>query len=495
MSDLAISADASRAINDFRERLFKAKLPEDLKVASLSDDELLILTADEQVMKAVEKLKHSSSITRNEGRLYLHDRGILLDAEVAPPVRPYEPTLKLTTQIGTPGKVKAEPPKPRPVMVSAEDVEPEEVNWLWPGRIPRGKVSILMGEPGKGKSTFLSWLCASLTAGSVWPDSGTPIDPGSVIVIQSEESIATDVRPRLDALGADTSKVHFLTGVQRGDREPMPFSLATDMSALLEAVDAYPDLHLIVIDPIGSFLSGINVYNDTEVRQQLDSLFKLAEREDIAILFVSHLNKDGEKDILNRASNSGAFVQMARMVWYLSTDPKREDRRMISLVKGNPYDATKTGLSFGLDSRRRIHWDRSAIPMTAQEVDDLLKEMRRMKREKTIPGPAAMEAVIAEQTIIRLLANGPVLQTELQKLAFRERVNSSTFRRALKRLIHPDLAQVLRSKERPFTLRLPEVATPCGRPISSGDLGDAAFEAQSIATWEDDGGMQLFDQS
>ena len=93
------------------------------------------------------------------------------------------------------------------------DVTPERVDWLWPGRPPRGKIVTLDGNPGVGKSTLaLNWA-ARVAASSPWPDSARP-PIGDVLILSAEDGIADAIRPRIDATGGDPARVHVLTEVR-----------------------------------------------------------------------------------------------------------------------------------------------------------------------------------------------------------------------------------------------------------------------------------------
>src|SRR5262249_39274892 len=89
-------------------------------------------------------------------------------------------------------------------VVCVEDVQAEPITWLWPGRIARGKLSLIAGDPGLGKSVLTTALASVVSRGSKWPD-GTACEPGSVIFLSAEDDLADTIRPRLDAAGADCS--------------------------------------------------------------------------------------------------------------------------------------------------------------------------------------------------------------------------------------------------------------------------------------------------
>jgi RecA-family ATPase len=103
----------------------------------------------------------------------------------------------------------AQPAGPRLLVTTLSGVEPEEVNWLWPGRIPRGKTTLLAGDAGLGKSYLSLDIAARVSTGGTWPDGGD-VAEGDVLIVTAEDGLADTVRPRLDNLGADVSRVHHI---------------------------------------------------------------------------------------------------------------------------------------------------------------------------------------------------------------------------------------------------------------------------------------------
>ncbi len=147
---------------------------------------------------------------------------------------------------------------PGPVLRCLADVEPREVQWLWPGRVPLGRISLLVGRPGEGKSFLTTDMTAHVSTGRTWPD-GSACPCGSVILVSAEDDPHDTIRPRLDAHGADVRRVHLLATVRRrgeGGRLVEAMFTLEDLPALAEALDRQPDCRLIVIDPIGSFIGG-----------------------------------------------------------------------------------------------------------------------------------------------------------------------------------------------------------------------------------------------
>lgn len=246
-------------------------------------------------------------------------------ANAAEPVKPEEAATAVTVNCG-------------PVLVCLADVEPREVQWLWPGRVPLGRITLLVGRPSEGKSFLTTDMAARITSGRLWPD-GTACPSGSVILVCAEDDPGDTIRPRLDAHLADVSRVHLLSAVRRisdnGQPHEVLFTLA-DVVALEAALQTHPDCKLIVVDPIGSFLGGkTDAHRDNEVRGVLAPVARLAEKYGPAVLVVAHRRKGAGSIADDLALGSRAFTGIARAVWHLSRDSSDKGRRLLLPGKNN----------------------------------------------------------------------------------------------------------------------------------------------------------------
>lgn len=219
-----------------------------------------------------------------------------------------------------------------PVLVRLDTVQPEAVEWLWPLRLARGKLTILAGDPGLGKSFATSDIAARITRGSPWPDDGrAPL--GDVLLLSAEDGLRDTIRPRLDRLDADVSRVHVLTAIREGATE-RTFSLDRDCSRLHAALDTTGAL-LVVIDPVSAYLGGTDSYKDAEVRAILAPLAQLADERRVAVCCVMHLRKSREGNALQRLSGSIGFGAAARIVLGIGKDEQEPERRLFAGVKSN----------------------------------------------------------------------------------------------------------------------------------------------------------------
>jgi hypothetical protein len=266
-------------------------------------------------------------------------------------------------------------------MTRLADVEPERVSWLWPTRIPAGKVVTLDGDPGLGKSTLALSIAATVTLGGIWPD-GTRCDyPGAVLLMSAEDGLADTVRPRLDAAGADVTKVHAIEGVpivdEHGERTLRPPTL-DDVTALDEAITR-TGARLLVIDVVMAYLpTGTDSHKDQDIRRVLSRLAALADRTGCTVLLLRHLNKASGRDPLYRGGGSIGIVGAARAGLLVAPDPDDPERRVLASVKSNlgpaPESLAYRLVGAGDHGAARVQWEgqtnHTARTLLSEPTDD-----------------------------------------------------------------------------------------------------------------------------
>ena len=206
------------------------------------------------------------------------------------------------------------------------DIEAKPVCWLWPGRIARGKLTIIAGEPGLGKSQITASIAAVVTRGGRWPVEGQQCEPGHVLFLSAEDDPADTLRSRLEAAGADLNRVHIVDGVTAGytgdgSRTNRTFSLQADVQALGLKLAELGDVAVVVIDPITAYMGDTDSHKNADVRGLLAPLSELAARYDTAIIAISHLTKAVGAKALMRVTGSLAFVAAARAAYLVTNDP------------------------------------------------------------------------------------------------------------------------------------------------------------------------------
>lgn len=302
-------------------------------------------------------------------------------------------------------------------LVPMQDVAASHVEWLWGGRLPRGKLAVLAGDPGLGKSYLTLKIAAIVSQGGEWPD-GSRATAGHVLIISAEDDYGDTIRPRLDCLGADVARITAIDGVLGDGPDVLrPFSLRMDIDLLRQGI-ADTGAVLVVVDPLNAFLGGIDAHKAAEVRGVLSPLAHVAGETRAAILAVHHLNKGSSQNALYRASGSLDFVAAARIVHGVAPDPDIEGRRLFVPVKCN-IAAMPEGIGFRIDDAG-INFDNLPVTLDASAAFASL----------TIDREERSEREMAKDFIVEQLADGPLLVKELFKVAKEYGYSEKTIRRA-----------------------------------------------------------------
>jgi hypothetical protein len=244
----------------------------------------------------------------------------------------------------------------------------QEVEWLWPDRIPLGKITLLVGEPGIGKSYATLDIAAILTRGAVWPDRLTEgVKPARVIIASAEDGIDDTIVPRLDRLGANRKLIHTLGIARFPNGTTRPFTIA-DIERLEAIMKKHPGTRLIILDPIPAFLGhGIDDHKNAELRALLGPLAEFAERYKVAILALTHFAKNASARAAARIIGSVAYNAAARVSWCLALDPENDQRRLLMPVKNN-LSPVRTALAFTIDDEGVVKWERDTFTANVNEI-------------------------------------------------------------------------------------------------------------------------------
>ncbi len=260
----------------------------------------------------------------------------------------------------------------KPRILNISEVEDKPIDWLWPSRIAKGRLTLLNGRPGLGKSYLTCEMAATVSTGRDWPD-GTPCDVGSVLMLTAEDDPGDTIKPRLREQRAELSKCYILGGMYDPDDvdDAVDRSVSLDdVATIEEAIQEIGDVKLLIIDPIGSYLgSGTDSNRDNEVRAKLAPIAALAEKHGVAVLIVSHSRKSTATMADDLVMGSRAFTGICRAVWHLMADPEDEDRRLLLSGKSN-LARKSTGLAFRIegDPVGAIAWEPDPVDVSADDV-------------------------------------------------------------------------------------------------------------------------------
>lgn len=280
--------------------------------------------------------------------------------------------------------------------VSLSTQTPDEVRWAWPNRIPYGAVTFLDGDPGVGKTTLWADIAARLSSGRTMFNCDGKPSPKGVLLILAEDDLGSVIVPKLQAQGADLTRIRAYDG--RADLESS--FMFPDAMQTIEREAAEIDAKLIVIDPIMAFLAG-NAYSDQSVRKTMGPLASFAERNNAAVLLVRHQTKGGARSPLYRGSGSIGLSAAARSGLLVASAPGDPNQRILAQYKSNYgryarslcFEITECGKAsriawigesrFGADelASGSNHDDRSVLQEAIYVIFSLLAEERLAAKE------------------------------------------------------------------------------------------------------------------
>ena len=231
--------------------------------------------------------------------------------------------------------------------VSAANIKPVAIRWLWPGWLAKGKLHILAGAGGTGKTTLLISLIATITTGGRWPDGEICPERGSVLIWSSEDDPADTLVPRLIAAGADLSRVHIIQGRTNAQGDADPFDPSNDIGLLRDTVRELGGVSLMMLDPVVSAVKG-DMHKANDVRRGLQCVVDFAEANLCAVVGISHFAKGGAGSApADRVIGSQAFSALARTV-LVAAKQQDSDARVLARAKSN-IGTDEGGVSYTIE--------------------------------------------------------------------------------------------------------------------------------------------------
>lgn len=316
------------------------------------------------------------------------------------------------------------------ILTRGSEVQPIAVDWLWSGYLAAGKLHLIAGAPGTGKTTIAAALAAIITRGGYWPD-GSKAERGSVVFWSGEDDNADTLNPRLRAADADMSRVLTVDGVQEpGER--FPFDPVRDLDALRSALMTVPDVRLIVVDPLVSAIAG-DSYKNAEVRRGLQPLVDMAGQLRCAVLGVTHFSKGtGGRDPVERVTGSIAFGAVARLVMVTGMQRAEGDRRERRVMVRAKSNHGPDGDGFAYELRQgELPGYQGICASSVLWGEAIHGSARELLAEAEQQGRHSDDAA----TFLRnLLADGPRWATEVQSEAREAGFSMDAMRRAQRKI-------------------------------------------------------------
>lgn len=293
-------------------------------------------------------------------------------------------------------------------LINMEDVQVEEVEWLLYPLIPFGKITILQGDPGEGKTTVMLHIIACLTKGEPlsFTNEGTQHEPINVIYQTAEDGLGDTIKPRLIDAGADCSKILVI------DDSDEALTIADDR---LELAIETTGAKLIVLDPLQGYLgAGVDMHRANEIRPLMHRLSVLAERYKCAVVLIGHMNKNSMGKAGYRALGSIDIPAAARSVIVCGRVKDDPEMRVLCQIK-NSLAPEAQAIAFRLDRETGFSW----IGEVDVTIDELLSGECKASRLQE-----------AELFLTEVLADGEVAATEIYALAEQEGIKQKTLRNA-----------------------------------------------------------------
>jgi putative DNA primase/helicase len=247
----------------------------------------------------------------------------------------------------------------------------------------KGNLELLTGVPGLGKSQVQISYIACVTTGNDWPDGSPGCKPANVIMLTAEDTLDTEVAPRLIAAGADISKVFALKCIKT-DQEKRQFLLGDDLEELKKLIKEIGDVGLVTIDPITAYMGKIDSHKTTDVRGQLGPLKDLAEETNVAFSAITHPPKVSSQQAIDHFIGSQAFIAAGRIghvcVPEMTKESEETGRILFTHAKHNSSERMQTWayhveiVPIGEDDDRKVlvapmvKWDDEPVELTANQA-------------------------------------------------------------------------------------------------------------------------------
>lgn len=256
----------------------------------------------------------------------------------------------------------------------AEDIEPKQQEWLWPGVIPLDHCTLLAGMGGVGKSMLLAEIATRVTLGEKFTACGIDheIKQGRVLILAAEDSFHTNLRPRLQACGANLKLIHFTKSVVNSadSSKKRLIALDEDLHIIDRKISELGNVKFLVIDPVMYFLGKVKDFDSTQVCNYINNLGYLSEKHNLATLLNKHLRKKDSgasvSTAVDEVAGAGAWVNAPRIGWVVTRDHEDEDKILISNIKSNLTKRKNKALAYRIN--QTTIQDKNGNPIEASHL-------------------------------------------------------------------------------------------------------------------------------
>ena len=305
-------------------------------------------------------------------------------------------------------------------MIKMSDVQSQTVDWLWYPFIPYGKLTIIQGDPGDGKTTLILNIAARLSKGEGLDNDMKVTEPVKIIYQTAEDGLGDTIKPRLLAAGADCSRVLVI------DDSDQPLTMA---DARLEEAIVQTKAKMVVLDPIQGFLGAeVDMHRANEIRPLMKRVAVLAEKYHCAVILIGHMNKNSNGKSSYRGLGSIDFQAAARSVLIVGRVKDEPEVRVVCHTKSS-LAPEGTSIAFRLDKNNGFEW----IGEYDISADELLNGDGRGQKSRK-----------AKEFLLEILANGGMTQKKIAEEAETRGIKSKTLWNAKREL---EIDSVKRGKQ------------------------------------------------
>lgn len=294
-------------------------------------------------------------------------------------------------------------------------IKEKPVEWLWPGYIPLGALTLVDGMPEAGKTFLLVSIAAIISKGGTLPLDAGQSEPGSVLILSNEDDPERVTKRRLRVMGANQRRVYQVS-------EERPIDLAEDWAWLDEVIEHTPNVRMLIIDPLNAYLPKSNAYR--KVASALHAIIVLAAKHQIAVVGVRHVVKGLKKGHpITWGVGSVAYAGRARMILAVAAHPFEENKRVLAPVKCSwgprPHSLVFTISELG-DGDATVEWLEEAVNLPAEAL---------MVKTATNKPPPQLGACV--EWLETVLKPGKSMETtKLEALAEKCHYSATTLKRA-----------------------------------------------------------------
>lgn len=296
-------------------------------------------------------------------------------------------------------------------IINMADVEAVAVKWLWKPYIPLGKITIVQGDPGEGKTTLALSIAAALTQGEMLPNEAESQAPMNVIYQTAEDGLADTIKPRLEAVNADCTRVLVI------DESKEELSMTDER---IEKAIQQTGAKLIILDPIQAYIgANVDMHRANEIRPVMSKLGRIAEEYGCAVVLIGHMNKAAGQKSSYRGLGSIDITAVARSVLIVGKMRDSPSKRIMTQAKSSLAPVGKS-LLFEINGNSALEW-KGEVDITAEQfLENGGAELSKLE--------------IATEFLLETLKDGKVSQKEIAAAASDYDFSARTLNEAKKKL-------------------------------------------------------------